>query len=588
MPITRPPAVSAPRLALALSALVIVAPDAVRPQSAAPLEAPIFDEAAAASGLEFTHFNGMSGRLYLPEIVGSGAALLDYDHDGDLDLYLVQGGRMLGPGVTVEEAVFPPPRPLPLGDRLFRNDLVTDNSGARLARFVDVTERARVDATGYGMGVAAGDYDGDGWTDLYLTNLGANQMLRNRGDGTFEDTTEMTGTGDPGWGVPASFFDYDGDGWLDLYLGNYVLFDTALEPDCTSRAGVPDYCGPLAFRPAPDRLFRNRGDGTFEDATERAGLGGVAASTLGAVAADFDGDGRIDLYVANDGVENNLWVNQGDGTFRDDALLAGAAVSWEGQPQASMGVDAGDFDGDGDEDLFMTHLDGETNTLYLNDGGGFFVDQTPLSGLDRPSWSFTGFGTAWFDFDGDGRLDLLTTNGAVKRIESLVLAGDPYPIHQTNQLFHNAGGGRFEEVTELGGPAFALSEVSRGAAFGDLDNDGDTDVVVTNNAGSPRLLLNRGRPRRWAGARVLATPGPRDALGARAVFGARGGTTIWRRVRTDGSYASANEPRVLAGLGASDGLEWLRVEAAGGAREWRRPPADRYLILAPIGGPIRR
>ncbi len=560
----------------------------------------VFRDESAAIGLDFVHFNGMSGELYAVEVAGAGAAVFDYDNDGDLDLYLIQG-RMLGRGKEVSAALFPPRHPLPLTDRLYRNDLEVSAEGGRRRQrppggiqggdlqFTDVTLTSQLKATGYGMGVATGDFDNDGWVDLYVTNYGPNQLWKNNGDGTFRDVTAASGTGDRRWSVSATFFDFDRDGWLDLYVANYVDFSEATHKICRRETGARDYCGPQSFTPESDRLFRNRGDGTFEDVTSRSGLAKTFGAGLGAVAADFDGDGWLDLYVANDMWPNQLWMNQRAGadgrvTFRDDALLAGAAVDAEGRPQASMGVDAADFDGDGDEDLFMTHLDKQTNTLYVNDGQGFFHDASFASGLGAASWNMTAFGTAFFDYDNDGRLDLLAVNGAVYVIQELARRGDPFPLHQPNQLFRNLGDGdtlRFADVSAEAGEVFALSEVSRGAAFGDLDNDGDTDVVVTNNNGPARVLVNlHGQDRHWIGLRLLGGTAPRDMLGSRVEVRRAGQKPLVRRVASDGSYASANDPRVLVGLGESTAVESVRVLWPNGqAEEWRQVPIDAYTTL---------
>lgn len=503
--------------------------------------AEVFVDATTRSGLEFQHFNGMSGELYFPEMMGGGVALFDYDGDGDLDVYLVQG-HMLG-GKPVAEATFPPAHPIPLIDRLYRNDLEDGR-----VTFTDVTESAGIRAEGYGMGVAAGDYDNDGHVDLYVTNFGANELWRNRGDGTFEDVTGKAGLGDPNWSVSASWLDYDRDGWLDLYVGNYVDYSFDNPKPCRSSTSARDYCSPLVYQPQVDSLFRNRGDGTFEDVSESTGIRRAYGGALGVVAADFNGDRWPDIYVANDGVANQLWINDGKGRFDNDAVMAGVAFNMDGSPEASMGVDAGDFDGDGDEDLFMTHLARETNTLYINDGRGWFEDRTVAMGLANPSFAYTGFGTAWIDYDRDGWLDLLVVNGAVTRVEAQLMAGDPYPLKQPDQLFRNLGDGRYTEVTAQAGTAFKASLVSRGAAFGDLDQDGDPDVVIGNNAGPARVLINvlQGDAG-WIGLRLVTREGRRDAYGARVALEAD--RPLWRRVRADGSYASSNDSRVLFGLG---------------------------------------
>jgi len=431
-------------------------------------------------------------------------------------------------------------------------------------RFSDVTDEAGLKATGYGMGVAAGDLDNDGDVDLYLTNLGSNQLLINNGDGTFSDNTAAAGVDDGRWSVSASFLDYDRDGWLDLYVGNYVVFSIDDYTPCLSHAGAPEYCGPKSSPAEPDRLFRNTGpsDGKarFEDVTEKAGLNKAFGAALGASTADFNGDGWTDIYVANDGAPNQLWINQQDGTFRDDAFLAGVAVNMYGASEASMGVDAADFDGDGDEDLFMTHLVRETNTLYLNDGKGWFEDRTVSKGLGGPSIVFTGFGTGWFDYDNDGWLDLMSVNGSVKLIIEQLRTGDPHPLHESNQLFRNLQGEGFEDVSAQAGAVFELSEVSRGAAFGDLDNDGDEDVVISNNAGRARVLVNTvGQNSTWLGLRLVDPRYRREAYGARATVMREGQPALWRRVHSDGSYASTNDSRVLFGLAGREGPVGIRV-----------------------------
>ena len=327
-------------------------------------------------------------------------------------------------------------------------------------------------------------------------------------------------------------------------------------------------------------LYRNNGDGTFDDVTAAAGVGRRYGPALGVLTADFDADGWMDIYVANDGEPNQLWINGRDGTFEDRALLAGVAVDFVGDAEASMGVDVGDFDADGDDDLFMTHVSAETNTLYVNGGDGFFEDRSAMTGVGAPSLPYTGFGTAWVDFDNDGWLDLLAVNGDVQAVESLVLAGDPFPLHQRNQVFRNRGGEGFDDVTAGAGPAFDLSEVGRGAAFGDVDNDGDVDVLVANNNGPARLLINDvGGRNGWVGLRLLGRHG-RDALGARVGVSRESGPVLWRRARADGSYASANDPRVFVGLGEVDAVTRVRVEWPGGAVEdWTEVPVGGWTTL---------
>ena len=543
---------------------------------------PIFTEEAADRGLDFVHFNGMSGELYLAEVMGSGVGLFDYDNDGDLDVYLVQGALI--DDTELDEATFPPAEAMrPLSDRLYRNDLEDGE-----LRFTEVRFTEHLSATGYGMGVATGDVDNDGWIDIYVTNLGPNQLLRNRGDGTFEDVTARSGTDDPRWSVSATFVDFDRDGWLDLYVTNYVDFTVAGNKRCKSLTGAPDYCGPISYRPQGDRLLRNRGDGRFEDVSVAAGIAGEAGSGLGVVSGDLDRDGRPDLYVANDGMPNRMWLQHADARFRDEGLNRGSALSLEGMAEAGMGVAASDADGDGDEDLLITHLALETNTLYLNDGAGFFDDATVASGLGTPSYTATGFGVAFLDLDNDGRLDVMAANGAVKVIPELAAEQDPYPVHMPNLLFRNLGaaGGsvpRFEHLTSRAGEGFGHSEVSRGLAAGDLDNDGDTDVVISNNSGPVRLLINQlDGERHWLGLRLVA--GRRDALGALVAVEAQGAPTLWRRVRTGGSYLSASDPRLLFGLDGSTAVESVTVEWPSGKKERFEAEVDRYTTLVEGSG----
>ena len=535
----------------------------------------IFTGVAEQTGIDFVHFNGMSGNYYYPEMIGPGGALFDYDNDGDLDVFLVQGS-MLGPGKSLADALFPPRPPLPVKSRLYRNDLKADANGRPTLGFTDATDQSRIDARGHGMGVAAGDFDNDGWVDLYITNFGPNQMWRNEGDGTFANVTEKTGTDDQRWSISAAFLDFNRDGWLDLYVANYVNFSFTNVEKCVSHSGAVDYCGPLNFDPVPERLFRNRGDGTFEDVSATSRIASEYNGALGVSCADFNGDGWIDIYVANDGRVNHLWINQRDGTFRNEGMLAGTALNQHGMAESSMGVDAGDFDNDGDEDLFMTHLMGQTNTLYVNDGNGWFDDRSLETGLSAPSLPYTAFGTAFFDYDNDGWLDLLVGNGKVRTIEGLARV----PLHQTNQLFRNLGNGKFEETTEQAA-IFKVSEVSRGAAFGDVDNDGDTDVLIANNNGPARLLINNvGSRNHWLGLRMTGEKGKRDIFGMRVAVFRPGAPTLWRRVRADGSYCSANDPRVLIGLGKSGAVSEVRAYwLSGRVEKWTGLQIDRYTTL---------
>ena len=529
---------------------------------------PIFNDVAERSGLKFRHYNGMTGKFYLPEITGSGAALFDFDNDGDLDVFLVQG-NVLEPNTKPSGTLSPWRGPESPRGKLFRNDLTVNKDGSRSLSFTDVTAQSGIVATGYGMGAAVGDINNDGLPDLYLTNLGSNQMYLNKGGGKFEDVTKESGTDDPRWSTSASFFDYDRDGWLDLMIVNYADFSVTNSPKCYAATTARDYCTPRVFRAPGNRLLHNKGNGVFEDVTVAAGVSKEFGHGLGIVTADFNDDGWIDIYVANDGDPNQLWINQKNGTFVNDALLAGAAVNRNGQAEAGMGVDAGDVDGNGTEDIFVTHLMDETNTLFVNLGQGLFEDRTREAGLGMPGRRFTGFGTLLFDYDNDGWLDLFIANGAVQ-----------LPLGQPNQLFRNTGKGSFVETIAEAGPEFPLLEVSRGVAAGDIDNDGDTDLLVTNNNGPARLLLNQvGNRNHWIGLRLVGRSG-RDMLGAQVEIVTPTNDVLRRRVRTDGSYLSGNDPRVLVGLGQATKVKVVRVRWPDGTKdEWKDQPVDRYLTL---------
>jgi hypothetical protein len=538
--------------------------------SAAPLAAPPpvpFVDRAVESGLLFRYDNGRTGERYYPEIIGGGAALFDFDNDGDLDVFLVQG-RRLAPGAAAGTAS--------LGGRLFRNDLIAGKDGKKVPRFVDVTAASGIAARGYGMGVAAGDYDNDGWVDLYVLNFDGNQLWHNNGNGTFSERTAAAGAGETRWSVSASFADLDRDGWLDLYVANYVDFKVAGNVRCFGPSTRPDYCNPSAFPPVPGRLLRNRG-GTFVDVSLPSGIAGKAGRGMGVVAGDFDGDGWPDLFVANDGMPNFLWRNRHDFTFEEAALPAGAALDSAGRTQANMGIAAGDFDGDGDDDLLVTHIVGEASTLFVNDGHGNFEDRTADSGLAAATLPTTGFGAGFLDYDNDGRLDLLIANGAVSLIEEQAARGSAYPYAQAPQLLRNLGGGRFMDVSREAGEAFRQPGVGRGVAFGDVDNDGGMDALIVDGAGPVRLLMNQvGGKKPWLGLRLLGRPagakGRRDMLGARVAVLRRGAPTLWRRAATDGSYASASDPRVLMGLDEGSDVTEVRVAWPDGRTEAFPPP----------------
>ena len=512
-----------------------------------------FVDATEASGLDFTHESGMTGELWTLEIIGAGVGILDYDGDGRMDVWLVQGG----PLVRRATAELP-------SDRLFRNV-------GELA-FADVTEEAGIEATGYGLGIATADVDNDGDTDVFLANYGANELWLNLGDGRFRNATGDSGIVGERWSISASFADVDGDGLLDLYVANYLDFAIDTAPPCRV-AGQRSYCPPSRFAGVADRLYRNLGGGRFQDATTVAGIDAARAAGMGVVADDFDHDGHVDFYVANDGTANLLWINDGTGRFTDTALRAGTAVNGAGTAEASMGVAAADFDADGDTDLFVTHDTGETNTLYVNDGQGTFEDRTHILGLAAGSLPLTGFGTGWVDVDSDGDLDLFAANGAVRFVPGQFIASAGPPLRQRNQLWLNDGI-RYRRAD--GGPAFALEHASRGTAFGDLDDDGDIDMVVTDNHARARLYRNDTPRSSWLG--VIFDAGPSALIGTR-VWIDRPGTGS-RGVRTGGSYASARDPRVVFGLGTSVGPRHVTVRWPDGVEQQFGPlPVNRYHVL---------
>ena len=523
--------------------------------AAAPEPPPWFEEISQRAGIDFVHRSGHHDRFFLPEIMGGGAALFDMDGDGDLDLYLVQSGSLSD-------------RSAGGGNQLFRNR----GDGT----FENVTSESGAGVRGYGMGVAAGDFDNDGAIDLYVTNFGPNVLLKNDGRGHFTDVTAKAGVAGSGWNTSAAFLDYDGDGWLDLFVAHYLDWRPSAEIDCFSLSGVPDYCSPRTYDlPTSSTLYHNNGNGTFTDVSERAGLHQAVGNGLGVVAGDFNGDGRVDIFVANDGTPNHLWLNQGGGTFREAALLAGCAVDEDGRPKAGMGVHAADVDDDGRLDLLVVNLDSESDSFYRNHGT-FFSDDTAAVGLRTASRPFTRFGMALADFDNDGYLDLYEANGRVGR-QSEMFSEDPYA--EPNLLFRGGAGPRFDEVKPRGGTRAPLVGTSRGAAFGDIDNDGGLDVVVVNRDAGPYVLHNVVRARgHWVMFRVVDAHG-RDALGAEVTMTV-GSRSIRRDVRAAYSYLASNDPRVHVGLGRETGVRGVTVRWPDGAHErFGDFAADKIVVL---------
>ncbi len=506
--------------------------------------------------MAFVHRTGATGKRWLPEITGAGAALFDADGDDDLDLFLTngQGPHQLylqrSPG-SFEPAPLPAP---PAGT--------------------------------HGMGVTAGDYDADGDLDLYVTSHGRDQLLANAGDGTFTDVTESAGLGDDGWGTSAVFFDLDRDGDLDLFVARYAAFDPDVQ--CHDKAGMVDYCGPLSLPPTSDLLYRNRGDGTFEDVSRRASVSTKAAAGLGVVAEDFDGDGWTDLAVANDAYANHLWLNQKDGTLRESGIAWGFAFNQHGQAEAGMGIVCADLDGDLGLDLFLTHLDVESNTIYRASGKGWFEDVSGRTGLAAPSMPYTGFGVVALDVEHDGDLDLFVANGRVVRGRD-ARADDPWSAYvERNLAFENVDG-RFEERAN----AFtAPAEISRGLASGDLDGDGDLDLVVCNIEAPVRLYRNVAADgSHWLSVRAVAANGskgaPIDSIGARVTLRSAGGDQV-RGIHAQGSYLSSSPFRAHFGLGDQGRYDAIDVRWPDGTEE-RFPggSADRRITLVQGEGELR-
>jgi hypothetical protein len=561
-----------------------------------PSGEPMFDEITSQVGIDFVHDPGPIALYQVPQVTGSGCAFFDLDQDGDLDILLVN--QAAGAGY---EGVFEPVRQqtgLPT-NRLYRQEAD--------GRFVDMTRGSGLDVACLGQGVAVGDVNNDGFPDVYLSCYGPDRLFLNRRDGTFADVTDSAGIDNLAWGTSCVFVDFDRDGWLDLFVANYVDYHPARR--CADPGGEQEFCNPKTFTGTPHKLFRNDsgdryassgapGGGAevqvlFRDISLSSGIALKKGPGLGVVAADFNGDRWPDFFVANDGAANFLWINRRDGTFAEEAVVRGAAYDLAGHAQANMGIAVGDVDGDGSLDLLVTHFQGEMNALYLNKSAEGFEESAGANGVGRPGLNYTKWGTAFFDIEHDGDLDLAIVNGRVKRAES----GGPRPVpptsaHSTaagawqsyaepNQLFLNDGAGRFTELVSRAEPFCTGAGVFRGLAVGDVDNDGDLDLLVTTVGGPARLFLNvAAKHGHWLQIRAVEPAlGGRDAYGALVTVAA--GQRQWVRLLNPAfSFLSSNDPRVHFGLGTVDRVDQISVIWADGVEEvFPGGNVDRHLIL---------
>ena len=501
-----------------------------------------FVDEATERGVDFVWQSGFDGFPLNPEITSGGVAMLDVDNDGDVDIFFNQGGSLVS-----DEQKMP--------NRLYLND----GEGF----FVDASESSGVGGTSFGTGVSTGDYDNDGDVDIYLTNVEENVLLQNDGTGFFTDVTETAGVGESRWSASSSFFDMDNDGDLDLYIANYIDWTPETEMVCKTKSGQFDYCHPQSYRaPAKDTLYKNNGDGTFVDVSESSGIRAVWGNGLGVVVGDVNTDSLLDVFVANDEMNNQLWLNQGDGTFIDDAIVSGVAVDSNGEPKAGMGTDFADVNNDDLLDLIVVNLSGETDSLFLNEGG-WFSDGTSKSGLSSSTRRYTRFGTGFRDLNNDGELDLYMANGKVQ-IPDTYQASDPYA--EQNVLLQGIGGGRFEEVLPKGGTLEELIHVSRGCAFGDLNGDGALDIVVVNRDSQAYVLMNQ-NPDSTNSISLLLL----NSFGAPAQHAVvryeLNGQQMRREVQSGGGYCSANSPTLIIGLGSSSEISNVVITWPDGSTE---------------------
>ncbi len=522
-----------------------------------------FENIAAAAGVTFTHINGASADKYLVETMGSGALFFDYDNDGWIDLFLVDGGSIADNAVSARAR-----------HRLFRN--------AGKGVFKDATESSGIRHQEYGMGACAGDVDNDGRIDLYITNYGPNVLYRNGGNGVFTDVTRAAGVGLAGWSTSCAFLDIDGDGDLDLFVTNYLDAPKTNNRFCGDpQRRIRVYCHPLVYPAVANVLYRNDGKGAFTDVSAETGLNKYLGNGLGVAVGDYDDDGRPDVFVANDSVPNFLFHNEGGGRFTEIGLLAGVAVARDGKPRAGMGTEFADYNGDGRLDLVVTNHEFETTSLFRNDGGSSFVDTTLDAGISSATLPFVGFGVGFFDFDNDADLDLSIVNGHVIDNTALFRAGSTHA--QRKLLFQNTNGRRFAEISQQSGSGFAKDTVGRTLIGGDIDNDGDIDLVVTNNGGAAEILRNTGgNARNAVEIRVVGTRSNRDGLGARLTITA-GGRTQVREIKSGSSYLGQNDLRAHVGLGEAARVDRIDVRWPAGQTESIRDVAANQIVTVTEG-----
>jgi hypothetical protein len=527
-----------------------------------PVPAPLFQNVAVSAGVAVRALNGASPDKYLAETMGSGAVFFDADGDGWVDLFLVDGGSVADPAVAAKAR-----------HRLFRN--------LRNGTFADITAKSGIAPVAYGMGACAGDVDGDGRPDLYVTGYGANALSRNDGNGVFADVTRDAGVGAALWGTSCAFLDVDRDGDLDLFVANYLDAARTNNRFCGDpQRKLRVYCHPLNYKGLPSVLYRNNGKGVFTDISAAAGLIAHVGNGLGVAVGDYDDDGLPDVFVANDAVPNFLFHNEGGGRFTEVGLTAGVAVARDGKPRAGMGTEFADYNGDGRLDLVVTNHEFETHSLFRNEGGGLFTDTTVDSGLGPATLPFVGFGTAFFDFDNSGSVDLAIVNGHVIDNTAAFRPGSTHA--QRKLLFRNLNGRRLQEVGREAGPGFAPPGVGRTLITGDIDNDGDLDLLITNNGGAPELLRNATAGGNAIMLRLMGATANRDALGARVSVTA-GGRTQVREVKSGSSYLGQNDLRVHVGLGSATSVDRVDIRWPDGRAERIDQPAVNRILMVQEG-----